>query len=82
MQRDRRLRMYQMTAMPFGVISAPAILTNIIESIVNGMTSRTREILNMNIFYMDDMIAGSNSETELIEVVEEAQIVFGEAGSC
>ncbi|KAI2801693.1 hypothetical protein BLOT_009509 [Blomia tropicalis] len=71
-----------MTAMPFAVISAPAILTNIIESIVNGMTSRTREILNMNIFYMDDMIAGSNSETELIEVVEEAQIVFGEAGSC
>ena len=71
MQRGGRL--------PFGVISAPAILTNIIESIVNRMTSQTREILN-GAFYMDDMITESNLETELIEVVEVAQVVFGETG--
>ncbi|KAI2801953.1 hypothetical protein BLOT_009774 [Blomia tropicalis] len=69
----------QMVVLPFGVISAPAILTETIQLIVKGMTARTQSIVK-NSTYMDDMLAINDSEKDLWESITEAKIEFAEAG--
>ncbi|KAI2802362.1 hypothetical protein BLOT_009807 [Blomia tropicalis] len=69
----------QMKVLPFGVICAPAILTNIVAHLIQTMSKGTREALE-HATYMDDLLVGHDSETNLRNIVYEARKSFEEAG--
>nr|XP_027201522.1 uncharacterized protein LOC113795533 [Dermatophagoides pteronyssinus] len=78
-KRDGDLVIMQMVVLPFGVVSAPAILTQVIASIINGMSRKSSSILE-NSSYMDDLLVVTNSESELLYAMEEAQSSFLASG--
>ncbi|KAH7641905.1 hypothetical protein HUG17_4950 [Dermatophagoides farinae] len=65
---SNQLMIMQMIVLPFGVISAPAILTQVVSTIINNMSLNSRSILE-NSMYMDDLLAVSHSESLLLNVI-------------
>ena len=77
--RNDQLMIMQMIVLPFGVISAPAILTQVVSIIINNMSSNSRNVLE-NSMYMDDLLAVSHSESLLMNVMNEAKSSFESSG--
>jgi len=78
-QESGKIVAYQMTVLPFGVISAPAILTKVVRHIISNMTPTAQSHLKDSV-YMDDLIVGAASEEILAKVLGETIKVFSKAG--
>ena len=65
--------------MPFGIVSAPAILTNIVVKLVDKLLPLSRDIM-LNSVYMDDVLAGCNDEVNLSTSIIECKNLFEQSG--
>lgn len=77
--KDQKLIHLQMTALPFGLVCSPAILTKIIQEILQKVPARYHEVL-LQAFYMDDGIMASNDESLLLEAYQHAVKEFEDSG--
>uniref|UniRef100_A0A6P6Y266 Uncharacterized protein LOC113793719 n=1 Tax=Dermatophagoides pteronyssinus TaxID=6956 RepID=A0A6P6Y266_DERPT len=73
---EDQLKIYQMKVLPFGLISSPAILTNVTQKLL--CDENLEDIANS--IYMDDIIWTSESESELIFSIEKVKMCFLNAG--
>ncbi|KAI2800105.1 hypothetical protein BLOT_014012, partial [Blomia tropicalis] len=77
--KEGQLIIMQMIVLPFGVICAPAILTQVVNVIVSELSPPTRAIVQEST-YMDDMLAVSDSEGILLAALTETKHAFNQAG--
>ena len=70
------IKIYQMKVLPFGLVSSPAILTNVTKRLLSDQN--IEEIANA--IYMDDIIWSSNSESDLIKMIGNVKDCFNNAG--
>ncbi|KAH9512026.1 Cytochrome P450 4V2, variant 2 [Dermatophagoides farinae] len=79
-ENDNQIKKYQMTVLPFGVISSPAILTQVVDKIVQSISNESSRNLLSGVTYMDDLLIGSNSIDDLRQCVIDAKQAFSAAG--
>ena len=77
--KDGNIKKFQMVVLPFGVVSSPAILTQIVESIINDLSPVFRKVFD-RCAYMDDLIIGSDNKSGLLSCINEAKIKFQNCG--
>ncbi|OTF83194.1 hypothetical protein BLA29_001917 [Euroglyphus maynei] len=77
---DNRIRKFEMTVLPFGVISSPAILTQVVDRIIHSIPSESSRKLLSGVTYMDDLLIGSNNADDLRNCVSDAQKAFKSSG--
>ncbi|OTF82785.1 hypothetical protein BLA29_008323, partial [Euroglyphus maynei] len=79
-EKDNRIRKFEMTVLPFGVISSPAILTQVVERIVMSISSEISRKLLSGVTYMDDLLIGSNNAEDLQKCISDAKNAFQSSG--
>lgn len=77
--KEGRIQCFQMTVLPFGVITSPAILVAVVQAIISALPEDTREIFE-NCYYMDDLIVGAQDEFPLSSAILTARQAFADAG--
>ena len=73
---NNELKIYQMKVLPFGLISSPAILTNVTKKL---LSDHELESIAKSI-YMDDIIWATDSEAELVTTVQLVKDCFQSSG--
>ena len=79
-ERDGIAKQYEMTVLPFGVIASPAILTQVVNRIVQDIGNVQSRKLLENAAYMDDLIIGANDKEHLNQCLVDAQRAFESSG--
>ncbi|XP_027196384.2 LOW QUALITY PROTEIN: uncharacterized protein LOC113790880 [Dermatophagoides pteronyssinus] len=74
--KNNEIKIYQMKVLPFGLVSSPAILTNVTKRLLSDQN--LEEIANA--IYMDDIIWSSNSESDLMKMIGNVRDCFNNAG--
>lgn len=80
-QEGDEICIYQMTRLPFGLVTSPAILMKAIRMQIakyEDVYPETTAILN-NAFYMDDLTTSVNSPQEAERFKKEACLIFDDA---
>lgn len=79
-EKDGQIKKYEMTVLPFGVISSPAILTQVVDRIVRSIDNESSRKLLSGVTYMDDLLIGSNNIEDLRQCVSDAKRAFSLSG--
>ena len=80
-QKDEQINVYQMTRLPFGLVTSPAILLKAIQLQIEKFRKiypETAEVLS-RAFYMDDLITSVDSSEEAMKLKVEASAIFEDA---
>ncbi|KAI2795534.1 hypothetical protein BLOT_016503 [Blomia tropicalis] len=79
-ERDGIAKQYEMTVLLFGVIASPAILTQVVNRIVQDIGNVQSRKLLENAAYMDDLIIGANDKEQLNQCLIDAKRAFESSG--
>ena len=79
-EKNGQIKKYEMTVLPFGVISSPAILTQVVDRMVQSIDNISSRKMLSGVTYMDDLLIGSNDMNDLRQSIVDAKRVFNSSG--
>lgn len=79
-EKDNQIKKYEMTVLPFGVISSPAILPQVVDKMVQSIGNNSSRKMLTGVTYMDDLLIGSNDIGDLRQCIVDAERTFNSSG--